>query len=388
MAITDYTQEEAIQKFKDAWYSDEQINAYMKKHASEFKQQPAPQPTPEPTPEPKWTYDSSSSFDELTGNVNTVWDDEYQLLTNEESKDMYGNLSTQWAATKWWNFNPSSLYPTMKALWNAKVKVPPENWATFYNAKNANTVRDTKAWQYVEKKAVKELTKKEAKSVAKNAAKVAKDYIKRWWEKVAKLVWKVWLERAMLIIWQAYEAYRTFKDTEQWWVKSEVAEDWYWEWRWLRDFWRTFYAYMDNTLFWLLPNLDAVYNKWAWDWLYWWMTSNYEQQKQAEKIAENMKINDDYSTSKKYWKEVKKSWDGQAIANSETEYLINTGKAKEWWFTPEDRKKLSKLFNWKEVPLKDWTTRKDRVYVWKNKQLQWRTLTELWASWITFDKIQ
>lgn len=373
----DFKSKEDYKAFVEAmgkkWYSANQVNEKLKSEWYTVEGKDISTVLAEMA-KPQWTYDTSDSFDELTGNVDTVADDDYQLLTNDESKEMYGNLSTQWNATHWWNFNPSSLYPSIKALWNVKVNTPIDL---------AN-----KQWQIIEKKAIKELTKKEAKNVAKNTVKVAKDYIKRWWKKIAELVWKVWLERAVLIIWQLYEWYRTLKDTEQWWVKSEVAEEWYWEWRWTRDSLRTFYAYMDNTLFWLLPNIDAVYNKWAWDWLYWWITANYEQQKQAEKIAENKQINKDYKTSKKYWKEVDKAWDDQAVGNSEIQYLINTGKSKEWWFTPEDRQKLSKLFDWKEVPLKDWSTRKDRVYVWKNKSLQWRTLTELWARWITRDKIQ
>ena len=314
-----------------------------------------------------WSYDSLNEFDKLTGNFwkenddSKVNNDDYYLLTNEESKKEYWD--TWEYAKEWPNANKTmstlnTLVMWWKSLWNKTIKVRPTNTETLWADRAIETTVKNAAQQLI-----KEFPWKSKAWYQKMLPQVVK-----WLKWAAKFVW----QHAPSIIAWAITAVDTNNALKNWTLRTAKAE---WDdsllWA-LKDAWRWAYSAIDNEiLFWVLPDWDAVYN-----------TDPEKAEAQAQWFDDQKKIKNTYKTLKKYDKEVSKLWADRSQAERDIiDYIVWTRNSQNA-NNNDTYASISKNFDYKKFKWPDWEWKQAWVYTGKNKDLKWKTLQELKDSWV------
>lgn len=172
-----------------------------------------------------------------------------------------------------------------------------------------------------------------------------------------KIAWALWTSAKFLarnawaIASSLISAYQTKNDRESWKIKAEYKWEGDWAWAYLRDVWRNLYWYADNMAFWLLPNIDSVYNN-----------TERERREQAEELKKNKEVKNrkaDLKSVDKTFSKIGKD-DEMSARQQMNNAAVKSGKVADDNFQAD----FVKNNEWRTVKKKDWTT----VKTWVNKE--------------------
>ena len=169
-----------------------------------------------------------------------------------------------------------------------------------------------------------------------------------------KIAWTLWTSAKFLarnawaIASSLISAYQTKNDRESWKIKAEYKWEGDWAWAYLRDVWRNLYWYADNMAFWLLPNIDSVYNN-----------TERERREQAEELKKNKEVKNrkaDLKSVDKTFSKIDKN-DEMNARQQMNNAAVKNGKVADDSFQAD----FVKNNEWRTVKKKDWTTVKTGV---------------------------
>lgn len=317
----------------------------------------------------------AATYEQAYATLKSAWwdDDKINQKLSERWLTPWGQ--TWWQET-WWqvdNSSPINLISEYKdSEWNTKTydEEKAEQWnIDFNNLVPTEEDGEEVSWWFDPKYAwTISLIVQEA---LKNWVTLGKlwSWLKAWWNWILKWV-KRTASKALSNIWAIAawlaSAYDTAQDRKKWVLKAEYLTWNEWAWAYWRDVLRNLYWYTDNLLFWALPNIDAVYNKWEDDWLYTSIHSNEAQKKQKEQLETNKKVKATDKQMKKYRKEIDSAqekywWNAATEANNQiTRMLVKSWDVSQKAQNEIRAELIDKWFKIKEVKDENWNT----TYTW------------------------